>query len=199
MARSRRGAKPQKNAAAAAKKSGDDEQDPSSTSSEEEKPTDEDEEDTSSSADDSSDEEEQDDEENAEGDGTDGDEENDEEEKARRLPAAQRAIDNAVTAERARITGILALRNRASMDALMGFINDPKATPESAAHSLMTGKVKGARNSTLANLANDEAKLQQNGGLSGDGEPTTHQTEAQRILATVQQFNPRAVARKPRD
>ena len=80
----------------------------------------------------------------------------------------------------------------------MSMVADPDCSPEKAAHRLLTGAVKGARPTALGSLAGDEAALAANGGLSGVADGEAPQTDAQRILATMEQFNPRAVARKPR-
>lgn len=130
-----------------------------------------------------------------------GDEMDDEEQPAARRakPSAfQSAIAAARTAERQRITGILALRTKASVDALLTLCADPRCTPEAAAHRLLTGKVQGARPDALGQLAGDEAALQAAGGLSAVADGAQPQTDAQRIVATAAQFNPRAIARKPR-
>jgi capsid assembly protease len=129
------------------------------------------------------------------------DETDDEEQPAARRakPSAfQSAIQAARTAERQRITGILALRTKASVDALLTLCNDPRCTPEAAAHRLLTGKVQGARTDALGQLAGDEAALQAAGGLSAVADGAQPPTDAQRIIATTAQFNPRAIARKPR-
>jgi ClpP class serine protease len=112
--------------------------------------------------------------------------------------AFQAALTAAATAERKRITGILALANKVQMSALLAMVADANCSEQEAAHRVLTGKVTGARTSALGKLAGDEAALQGNGGLAStaDGAPT--QTTAQRILATTEAFNPRAVARKPR-
>ncbi len=115
-----------------------------------------------------------------------------------RPSAFQSALGAARSAERARITGILALAPKANLAALMTLVADPSCTPEKAAHRLLTGAVKGARPAALGQLAGDEAAITANGDLTGIADGETTQTDAQRIIATMEQFNPRAVARKPR-
>lgn len=112
--------------------------------------------------------------------------------------AFQAALTAAATAERKRITGILALANKVQLSALMGMIAEANCTEHEAAHRVLTGKVTGARTPALGKLAGDEAALQANGGITTTAEGAPTQTTAQRILATTEAFNPRAVARKPR-
>jgi len=112
--------------------------------------------------------------------------------------AFQKALTAARTAERKRISGILALASKASLESLITMVNDPSCTPEAAAHRLLTGKVTGVRAAGLSQLAGDEADLTQNGGVSAIADAGGRQSDAERILATTALFNPRAVARKPR-
>lgn len=116
----------------------------------------------------------------------------------RAKPSAFRsALAAARAAERKRITGILALASKASLEALLPLVQDASCTPEAAAHRLLTGKVKGARTTALGQLAGDEAALQA-ARVSGVADGTTTQSDADRIVATAALFNPRAIARKPR-
>jgi hypothetical protein len=117
----------------------------------------------------------------------------------RAKPSAFRtALAAARSAERKRITGILALANKASLESLLTLVQDASCTPEAAAHRLLTGKVPGVRASGLTQLAGDEADLTQHGGVSAIGEGPATQSDADRIVATAALFNPRAIARKPR-
>ncbi|MCA2992080.1 S49 family peptidase [Gemmatimonas sp.] len=138
--------------------------------------------------------------EDEESDETMATDEDEEETTARKAkPSAFRAaLAAARTAERKRITGILALASRASLESLLGMVADPSCTPEAAAHRLLTGKVAGVRAAGLSQLAGDEADLTQHGGVSAIGEGPATQSDADRIVATTALFNPRAIARKPR-
>jgi ClpP class serine protease len=121
-----------------------------------------------------------------------GDEEEDEEDEA---PAASRAAAD-VKAERARVTGILALSDKAPMATLQQFIAQG-VTPEQAAHQLLTGKAKGLKSSALANLAADEAAIAGNGGLSATAAGESGAAPVNPLVAALRATNPRALVSSP--
>lgn len=111
----------------------------------------------------------------------------------RAKPSAFRtALAAARSAERKRITGILALANKASLESLLTLVQDASCTPEAAAHRLLTGKVPGVRASGLTQLAGDEADLTQHGGVSAIDHSAGTPTENP-IVAAMRVTNPRAL------
>lgn len=107
--------------------------------------------------------------------------------------AFQAALAGARAAERQRITGILALRTKASVDALVQLIADPACTPEAAAHRLLTGTVRGARPEALGQLAGDEAALTAQGGLRSTDDFSGSLEPENPIVAALRVTNPRAL------
>lgn len=132
--------------------------------------------------------------EDEESDETMATDEDEEETTARKAkPSAFRAaLAAARTAERKRITGILALASRASLESLLGMVADPSCTPEAAAHRLLTGKVAGVRAAGLSQLAGDEADLTQHGGVSAIDHSAGAPSENP-IVAALRVTNPRAL------
>lgn len=132
-----------------------------------------------------------------EGDGSGEDAGSGDESTATRTTSAYAAALNAVRieaqkAEAERITGIIALRTKASIDALLELAKDPAMTAERAAHQLLTGVVKGARSTALADLASDEADLTARGNLSSTDVPGA-QTPGNPIVAALRATNPSAL------